>query len=287
MAWVRLDDHFDEHPKLAKVGALGWGVWAASLAYCNRNLTDGFIPWNKAHMLASFDVIDGDGKVWSLVRDGDDTEFLIDAEWVISILVDAGLWDVEKGGYRIHDYTAYQPTKQQVLDERAKKVAAGQAGGKASAQARAQAPAQAEPQAQSKQNPTPKPNPNPVPSEDSEESSSDEAGDPPDEKQAPEPKAKTPRKQPEMFVPETFPLEAKHLEYAGKKGLTKTEAERETEKFLLWHGSKQTRYSDWYKAWQGWILKASENKAKLTPFQKPDEEIPGHESWRNRKAVIA
>src|SRR6478736_5084483 len=152
MAWVRLDDHFDEHPKLAKVGPLGWGVWAASLAYCNRNLTDGFIPWNKAHMLASFDLIDSDGKVWSLARDGDDTEFLIDSQWVIAILVDAGLWDVEKDGYRIHDYNDYQPTKQQILDERAKKVAAGQAGGQASAQARAQASAQAESKHHPKQN---------------------------------------------------------------------------------------------------------------------------------------
>lgn len=112
-----------------------------------------------------------------------------------------------------------------------------------------------------------------------------------DEKPSPNPakpptKTKT-KKDPETFVPETFPLEARHLEYAGKKGLTKTETERETEKFLLWHGSKQTKYTDWYKAWQGWILRAAENKARLTPFQKPDEEIPGHESWRNRKVVLA
>ncbi len=101
------------------------------------------------------------------------------------------------------------------------------------------------------------------------DSLNDDADVPPAKKQAPSAsQEKTPRKKPETFVPDDFPLEDRHYTYAGKKGLNKTETERETEKFLLWHGSKQTRYSDWFKAWQGWILKAAENKANLTPFQK-------------------
>ena len=97
----------------------------------------------------------------------------VTADWVIQLLIDAGLWDVvqnDKGridGYVIHDYEDYQPTREQVEADRAKKVAAGQAGGKASAQARAQAPAQAE----SKQNPTPYPYPYPYPSPNQEKKS--------------------------------------------------------------------------------------------------------------------
>ena len=136
MAWVRIDDHFDEHPKMAKVGPIGWGVWMAGLAYCNRNLTDGFIPWTKAHTLTSFDLRDDDGVVCTLTRDYGDHEFDIDASWVIDLLVSARLWIVVKGGFMVHDYENYQPSKAQIEEERAKKRAAGQAGGQAGATAR-------------------------------------------------------------------------------------------------------------------------------------------------------
>jgi hypothetical protein len=196
MAWVRIDDHFDEHPKMAKVGPIGWGVWMAGLAYCNRNLTDGFIPWTKAHTLTSFDLRDDDGVVCTLTRDYGDHEFDIDASWVIDLLVSARLWIVVKGGFMVHDYENYQPSKAQIEEERAKKRAAGQAGGQAAAMARAQAGATAEPkqvlqqetstsssETQAKSNPKPNPTPNPVPTpkpeptEDSSLSSADADGE--------------------------------------------------------------------------------------------------------------
>jgi hypothetical protein len=123
MAWVRIDDHFDEHPKLARVGPLGWGVWLAGLAYCNRNLTDGFIPWEKARTLSTFEIVEDDGRLMQLAvtsgMGGDD----LCMEFVIDLLVRAGLWDVvRKGerisGYRIHDYGDYQPSKADILAER-------------------------------------------------------------------------------------------------------------------------------------------------------------------------
>lgn len=123
MAWVKIDDHFDEHPKLAQVGPIGWGIWLAGLAYCNRNLTDGFIPWSKARMLASMEVVDGDGNVWRLARTSAMSGEDIDADWVTRLLVESGLWEeVCDGhrvtGYRIHDYADYQPSREQVLSER-------------------------------------------------------------------------------------------------------------------------------------------------------------------------
>lgn len=164
MPWVKIDDHFDEHPKLAAVGPLSWGMWLAGIAYCNRNLTDGFIPRNKAHALCSFEYIDTEGRIWELGRacgmSGED----IDSEWVIGTLVDGDLWEQVPGGYRIHDYEDYQPTKAQVLAERAKKQAAGRAGGKASAKARGEAAAEASAVADSKPVPVPVPNPGSVPS---------------------------------------------------------------------------------------------------------------------------
>jgi len=141
MPWIRIDDHFDEHPKLAAAGPLAWAMWMAGLAYCNRNLTDGFIPWSKAPSLVSWEYLDATGPTRIYVGTGAmvHEEGAVTSEYVIELLIDVGLWDRVKTGYQVHDFDQYQPTKAVVLAERAKKVAAGQAGGLASAAARATA----------------------------------------------------------------------------------------------------------------------------------------------------
>lgn len=119
-----MDDHFDEHPKIASLSDSAFSLWVSSLAYSNRNLTDGFIP-----------SLVGLGKLRFCGGNTVPT---------IRELEAAGLWEPCEGGWRIHDYLDFQPSKQEVLEERAKKQAAGQAGGIASAKARAQAKWQAE-----------------------------------------------------------------------------------------------------------------------------------------------
>lgn len=175
MPWIKVDDHYDEHQKLADVGPLGQALWLAGLAYCNRNLTDGFIPWSVARNLLSWEFLgkpdeDGASLIYRLGAvyvddDGDDAFEVVSSSFVVDLLVRAGLWEESGSGYRVHDYADFQPTKAQVLAERAAKQAAGRAGGQASAKARAKAGAKAPPQAESK----PVPVPVPVPS-DSEES---------------------------------------------------------------------------------------------------------------------
>jgi hypothetical protein len=183
VTWVRIDDHFDEHPKLAQAGTVCWGVWLAGIAYSNRNLTDGFIPWSVARSLGSWEMLDLEPdeddpdsrlRIWTVGRmcgmAGED----INTEWIIERLVGVGLWDQVAGGFRIHDFDDYQPTKDEVLATREQKAEAGRKGGqrtqahrrtaaKAPAQADAQAPArpraQAEPQAESKPVPVPVPVP--------------------------------------------------------------------------------------------------------------------------------
>lgn len=125
MPWVKVDDHFDEHPKMARVGPLGWAMWLAGLAYCNRNLTDGFIPYTTARRLVSWDFL--------MPRNGSDIESIwsvgintgmhgedVDSPLVIGMLVDAGLWEEVPGGYRVHDFMEYQPSKSEVVAERQK-----------------------------------------------------------------------------------------------------------------------------------------------------------------------
>lgn len=170
MPWVRLDDHFDENPKIASVGPLGLALWVTGLAYCNRNLTDGFIPSSVALRLLSLE-FDYMGEPSTVLVGGqrdynEDTQVgtFPDGHYLPRLLVGAHLWDSVAGGYQIHDFEQYQPTKAQVESDRAQKQAAGQAGGKASAQARAQAKSKQGPSdiptiPQAKSNPVPDPVP--------------------------------------------------------------------------------------------------------------------------------
>ena len=125
MPWVRVDDHFDEHPKMARVGPLGWAMWLAGLAYCNRNLTDGFIPWNVAKRLVSWEFLStrettGKTHAWVVEASTGQHSEEVGCEFVIDLLLENGLWSEVDDGYVIHDFSEYQPTKTEVLTERTK-----------------------------------------------------------------------------------------------------------------------------------------------------------------------
>lgn len=135
MPWVRLDEEFARHPKVLAAGPLGMAMQVAALCYCNSYLTDGFVPRSVVPGLLH---LEGLGmRMWNgdLIGSGEDADFKI----VVEDLIDAGLWEEVPGGFRIHDFHQYQPTKDEVLAEREQKRAAGQKGGRATAQARAAA----------------------------------------------------------------------------------------------------------------------------------------------------
>jgi hypothetical protein len=157
VTWVRLDDEFPKHPKIAEVGPLGLAMQVAGLCYCNHYLTDGYVPRAVAATLLD---LEGIG-IFTGTYTGEDAHWKLVAE----CLVIAGVWDEVEGGYEIHDYDEYQPSREQVLEERAKKQAAGRAGGKATAAARAKAPASSggAAVAQAKSKPVPVPDPVPKP----------------------------------------------------------------------------------------------------------------------------
>jgi len=123
MAWVQIDDGFSQHPKVVKAGPLAMAMQIAALCYSNRNLTDGFIPWPVAQTLLSWEFLDpteeekGQKKYKIAVTcgmTGDDVK----PDFVIGLLLDAGIWEVVDGGYMIHDYKDYQLSKQQVIQRR-------------------------------------------------------------------------------------------------------------------------------------------------------------------------
>ncbi len=163
MTWVKLDDAILDNRKIAKVGPLGFALHVAGIVHCGRNLSDGFVTYGAARRLLDTQFVPDDERleVWTAAvtsgMSGDDAETMI--ERVLKWICAAGLWTEVPGGYEIHDYLAYNPSREQVLAERAKKQAAGRAGGQASAQARAQADAEAPAQAESKPVPVPVPVP--------------------------------------------------------------------------------------------------------------------------------
>jgi hypothetical protein len=140
MPWVKLDDDFSDHRKIMAVGPLAAWMHVCALCYCARLLTDGFIPAAQVRKLADVD----------------------DAMSLAELLVREGLWERVEGGYRIHDYLEYNPSKEQVEATKLVRAEAGKQGGIKSGATR---------QAKSKQNASPvastmyeaKTNPVPVP----------------------------------------------------------------------------------------------------------------------------
>ena len=103
MTWIRLDDHFADHPKIVAAGPIAAIVHIRALCYASRYLTDGWIP---------------DGILSALFTGFDDLRLKVDD--VPEILVREGLWEKATGGYSIHDYLKYNPSKSTVLKARQK-----------------------------------------------------------------------------------------------------------------------------------------------------------------------
>jgi hypothetical protein len=133
MPWVRLDEEFPDHPKVVTAGPLASWLHVCALAYCNRMMTDGFVPSSQVRRLVDFEGIivvgpttDGD------VRDVPE----VDAKALAETLVSVGMWERRQGGFVIHDYLKYQPSRAETEAQRKVKSEAGKAGGVRSGQSR-------------------------------------------------------------------------------------------------------------------------------------------------------
>lgn len=142
MTWAKLDDGILDNPKVVQVGVFGFAWYTAGLVYCNRNLTDGFIPLGVADRLLSPRVVEGGGKIVTAAMtcgmQGDD----FDAERVIGWLVAAELWEPVPGGFRVHDFLEHNPSRDEVLELRKKRADAGRRGNAAARSAKAGASAE-------------------------------------------------------------------------------------------------------------------------------------------------
>lgn len=111
MAWVKVDDQFFRHPKVLAAGRDARDLYLVGLCYCAQSLTDGFIPDAAIRVLAAEAEIDTG--IASAAR-----------------LIGVGLWEVVEGGYIVHDYLEYQPSKEKVVETREARAEAGRRGGK-------------------------------------------------------------------------------------------------------------------------------------------------------------
>lgn len=92
MGWVRIDDSFYDHPAMVDLDLAHWGLWAWSLAFSNRNLTDGRIS------LAAVKRMDPDGEL-------------------TQALIDAGRWHLlPDAAIEINDYLDYQRSSEQIRE---------------------------------------------------------------------------------------------------------------------------------------------------------------------------
>jgi len=86
--WFKVDDTLAFHTKTLAAGNAAMGLWVRAGAWSMQTLTDGFVPAALARQL---------GTAREAQR-----------------LVDAGLWDVYKGGFRFHEWGERQPTADDV-----------------------------------------------------------------------------------------------------------------------------------------------------------------------------
>jgi hypothetical protein len=100
MPWLKLDDNFITNPKLLSTTLEEKALHFWWMGYCAKELTDGLVERHLIPIIAAMAGVTN----WQPAVDG---------------LVEKGLWEVDGDNYRIHDYLEYNPSREQVLEDRA------------------------------------------------------------------------------------------------------------------------------------------------------------------------
>ena len=258
--WVKIDDKFPQHPKIASAGPLAIAMQVAGLCYCNRELTDGFIPRSIARTLLDWQIEREDGRLFTIAVTcgmmGDD----LSSQWVIDLLCETGMWEEVIGGYQIHDYLDYQPSREQVLaerdqaKERMQRVRETRRANKGSDVPSNAKRSSGEVRANNGRSST-----TPVTRSPSPVVLAEQVNPP-----LVPPKGKTTKRKSQ--IPDSFPVTDEMYAYGQKQGMDAARVDEETERFTLYHRSRGSLFLDWSAAWQGWIRRAPEFQRNVTPF---------------------
>ncbi|MFI1889864.1 hypothetical protein [Streptomyces jumonjinensis] len=101
MPWVRLDDRFPSHRKVALLSDRAFRLYVSALCWASENLTEGRILDRELTVVARLRGIKAAAKE----------------------LEGAGLWDRVEGGWEIHDFLEYNPDRARIQAERAANAA--------------------------------------------------------------------------------------------------------------------------------------------------------------------
>jgi hypothetical protein len=260
MPWVRIDDRFATHPKVVASGPLAMAMQVAALCYCNRELTDGFVPRAVARTLLDWQIEDKQGDIYvigvSRSYYGQDVE----CQWVIDILVECGMWTAEQGGYRIHDYLDYQPSREQVLAERennARRQSAWRNRDKPSTNTMSNADSNAVTDGATNGSVTGAPVPVPVPITNPERVSKRESAN------APKLAIKKATR-----LPDDFAVTPEMFAWSSEIGMSSLQTLDETARFKDYYlavpGQKGLKL-DWVSTWRNWIRRSKEMNANGSP----------------------
>jgi len=138
MGWVRISDDFYDHWKFTDVTPLSIALWTVGMAYCNRNLTDGYIPTSTAQRLCDFDGLSYTVAAGEMFAIGEDDCHPL----AVHDLIKVGLWHEDghdciecpqpgRRRYYVHDYLVYQPSAAEIKVNHEKRSEAGKKGASA------------------------------------------------------------------------------------------------------------------------------------------------------------
>lgn len=115
MPWAKLEGSIYDNPKVERAGLIPRALYLCSIAYCAKALTDGFVPDDMVPRLASKADVPSDKITFAVQK-----------------LLSLELWhrDDPEGGYQVHDYLEYNPTRAYYEALVATKQANGKKGGR-------------------------------------------------------------------------------------------------------------------------------------------------------------
>lgn len=246
MAWVRLDDHFDEHDKFVAAGYdAGW-MFIRSLANCNRRESDGHIP---TAQLARIGSDFGPRKRQQLA----------------ARLVSVGMWH-EPGhdcdrcpdpgeGWQVHDYPDYQLSRASKENERSEARERMRRARKANTD-RSSEDVRTE-QGENDPRSSVNPGPGPVPEVPKEPQSGASRG---------KPRSDRATRIPDGWTPDPEAQLQREAEQA------RVDLHRELERFRdYWHaqpGAKGRKVS-WQATWRNWLRRAIDDRPKPNGTPRP------------------
>lgn len=138
MVWAKLDDEILDNEKITRAGVLGFALHVAAITWCCRKLTDGFVPYARVRLLLDLSELDMEYLDATGAPDGTHDSFLdgvhnVGAAQPLRIaerLVTVGLWreDKARGGFWIHDFLEYNPSKEEAESAKAARSSGGKKG---------------------------------------------------------------------------------------------------------------------------------------------------------------